>query len=122
MVMKVSTTQRVYDPILKRTVVRSVERAATPAEEEMALRDKAEHEASMAQEAAIEAAIGYRKRRAEEYIKQFSQEGTFATSVGDAIDALMSEVEALRAGRGRSKRFSELLTKRDRIKSENPSP
>lgn len=57
---------------------------------------------------------GYRELRAAAYIKQLSPEGTFQTSVGDLIDAL------IKAAYGDRSELDDLVSKITRIKQEYP--
>lgn len=67
-------------------------------------------------------AVGYRDRRKAAYIAELGVDPTFENTVGDVLDALIAQVEAMRAAAGadRTAEFAALLGKIAAIKARFP--
>lgn len=67
-------------------------------------------------------AIGYRDRRKAAYIAELGQDPTFENTVGDTLDTLIGQVEAMRAALSaeRTAGFDTLLGKIAAIKARYP--
>ena len=79
---------------------------------------------SLEQVLAEQAALAYRQLRKRDYILELSPEGEPLESLGDPMDTLIKQVEALLAATGHSAtpEFAELLSKVAAIKARHPKP
>ncbi len=73
-----------------------------------------------ANEKLAEAALAYRRARKTEYIDQIGTEKSYDETIGDVLDILITEIQALSGTR--TSAFTSMVNKISAIKFDNPKP